>query len=265
MGPARRGSPAGRRWPVLLLLAVAAGAPAQPGPPDNGTEPPPHGGGHGGGGLFVSPMGEPFRGPDAMGQWFRGADRDGNGRLVPAECTADAARFFATLDVNGDGEIDPEELTRYETEIAPEVQSGAGGGGFDRGQGGGGRHGGGHGGSGGGGRHGGGGMGGGGGGMGGGMGDGRGDPGGASGPGGGASPERPQGAARFGLLDLPEPVIAADTDFNRGVSRAEFHDAAVRRCHLLDRDGDGAVAWAELPARTPSASARARGKRPPTR
>ena len=31
-----------------------------------------------------------------------------------------------------------------------------------------------------------------------------------------------QGGGRYGLLDLPEPVVSADADFNRGVSRAEF-------------------------------------------
>jgi hypothetical protein len=184
--------------------------------------------------LFISPVGEPFRGPDGMAAWFKGADRNGDERLSPAECAADATRFFGMLDVNGDGEIDPDELTRYETEIAPEVQSGMGGafGGAERPRG---R-------SGGGGHRGGGGRGGG---RGGGMGDG-----GYGGDGSGSpAPSRPQGAARFGLLDLPEPVIAADTDFNRGVSRTEFRTAATQRCHLLDRDGDGLVAWAELPTR----------------
>jgi hypothetical protein len=214
-------------------MATVAGA--QPVPPDEG--PPPGERGRGGG-LFISPMGEPFRGPDAMGAWFRGADRNNDGRLFPAECTADAARFFATLDTNGDGEIDPDELTRYETEVVPEVQSGIGGEDLGAGRRGGGRGGGGHGGGGG---H-----------RGGGMGGGGPDPdaaGGGQGERSGSMPARPQGAARFGLLDLPEPVIAADSDFNRGVSRAEFRDAALRRCHLLDRDNDGAVAWAELPAR----------------
>jgi Ca2+-binding EF-hand superfamily protein len=34
--------------------------------------------------------------------------------------TQDAERFFASLDVNHDGEIDPDEINRYETAIAPQ-------------------------------------------------------------------------------------------------------------------------------------------------
>ena len=223
-------------WRGLVLggaIGWAATAWPQADPPDSGRGP-----GHGGGRLFVSPMGEPFRGPDAMEHWFKGADANGDGRLSRTECMNDAARFFITLDVNGDGEIDPDETTRYETEIVPETHSGGAG------------FGGGFGGGGGGGHHGGG-RGGGGGGRGGGMhrggGGGGHEEGGASN--GGSAPEVPQGAARFGLLDLPEPVIAADTDMNRGVSRVEFRNAALQRCALLDRDSDGYVAWAELPSR----------------
>lgn len=43
-----------------------------------------------------------------------------------------------------------------------------------------------------------------------------------------------QGAARYGLLNIPEPVAAADTDFNRGVSLIEFEMAAARRFDILD-------------------------------
>jgi hypothetical protein len=35
---------------------------------------------------------------------------------------ADADRFFARLDSNHDGQIDPDELKSYEWEIAPEIQ-----------------------------------------------------------------------------------------------------------------------------------------------
>ena len=50
-----------------------------------------------------------------------------------------------------------------------------------------------------------------------------------------------QGAARYGLLNIPEPVAAADTDFDRGVSLAEFRFAAVRRFQLLDSTRSGAI------------------------
>ena len=35
---------------------------------------------------------------------------------------ADADRFFAKLDANGDGQVDPDEIRIYEYEIAPEVR-----------------------------------------------------------------------------------------------------------------------------------------------
>ena len=110
--------------------------------------------------TFISPMGEPFRGtPDGKEPaeaWFAGADKNGDGKITRAEFFADAGRFFKTLDVNHDNEIGPEEIDRYEQEVAPEVQTGSfsggasgaphsGGGGGGRGHGGGG-HGGGRGG-----------------------------------------------------------------------------------------------------------------------
>ena len=152
-------------------------------------------------------MGEPFRAPADAGDperaWFDGADANRDGQLTLAEFQADAARFFATLDVGHDGEIDPADIDRYETVIAPEVRSGSGGGGGGArsggGQGGGGRsHGGGGGGMG---------RGGGGGGMGGG-----GRRGGGGGSSDGSSSSAPQatepvrqGAGRYAYLDIPNP------------------------------------------------------------
>ena len=57
-----------------------------------------------------------------------------------------------------------------------------------------------------------------------------------------------QGAARYSLLNLPEPVAAADMDFNRGVSRAEFHQAALERFNLLDRRHIGRLVLTDLQA-----------------
>ena len=34
---------------------------------------------------------------------------------------SDADRFFATLDDNHDGELDPDEIAHYEYEVAPDV------------------------------------------------------------------------------------------------------------------------------------------------
>lgn len=160
-------------------------------------------------GVFLSPMGEPFRSAsgDNVGQWFEAADRDGDGALTPAEIREDAARFFASLDTDGDGEIEPAEMARYETEVAPEVQVGLQMRGAR-------------------------------------FGDWR-------------DPRRDrrvarydegiEGAGRYAFLNIPQPVIAADEDLNRGVSRDEFARAAVHRFELLDRDGDGRIIRAELP------------------
>lgn len=198
----------------LLFLVFAAAAPATPPP-----APTRHWGR-----LFISPMGEPFRaegGADALAMWFAQADRNHDGYLTADEMQLDADRFFATLDTNHDGEIDPDEMARYETVIAPgifglprvDTDAMSGGEKAGYGGGGGGHHGGGH-------RHGG-------------FGGRRGD-------------DRHQGAARFGLLDLPEPVASADADFNRGVSLAEFRQAAVQRFVALDLDHQGRLTLAGL-------------------
>lgn len=162
-------------------------------------------------GPFLSPMGEPFRGsaPAANAdRWFAAADRDGDGALVRAELEEDAARFFATLDTDGDGEVEPAEMARYENEVAPEVQVGLQ-------------------------------M------RAGGVGDWRGR---------GSRRRRVavyakgiEGAGRYAFLNIPQPVIAADSDMNRGVSRAEFATAAGERFAQLDSDRDGRLGRAELP------------------
>lgn len=226
-----------------LLTLAACSQPERP--PHRGWRGPPRGeeGGGGRGATFLSPMGEPFRGPGSREAharaWFDGADTNHDGRVTLAEMQADALRFFATLDTDHDGEIDPAELEHYETEVAPEIRVGGAGGSFGGGgASGGGRRGGRGGGPGGGGL--------GGGGRGGGM---RGGFGGG-GPGGAAhAPGEPQrqGAGRFSWLDLPEPVASADADFNRGVSRAEFADAAARRFLLLDTAHTGALTFDTLP------------------
>jgi hypothetical protein len=63
------------------------------------------------------------------------------------------------------------------------------------------------------------------------------------------------GAGRFGLLNIPEPVIAADADFNGGVSLPEFQKAADSRFILLDTNHDGGLTLAELQAEMPAAPA----------
>jgi len=202
--------------------------------------------------LFISPMGEPFRGPDPMGMWFDGADTNHDGVLTLAEFTADADRFFQRLDRGHDGEIDPDDIDYYETVLAPEIRTGGEGGMAASRPSGGGRRGGG------GGRHGGGGSGRGGGRMGGGgSGDGQSS---------GSSDSQPRysdvkrGAARFSFFDYPEPVTVADTNFNRGVDPREFRDAAAERFAMLDTKHDGKITRAELPKLSAPAAGQFGGK-----
>jgi Ca2+-binding EF-hand superfamily protein len=182
---------------------------------------------------FISPMGEPFRAravtDDTLANWFRLADLNHDGTLTAGEMQADAERFFATLDSDGDGQIDPDELAQYEYEIAPDVQV------MSRTK---------------------------------------------QAPGQAAPAvkrtdaivghgrekrqrEREesaslglagalQGAARYGLLNMPEPVAAADADFNRLVSLSEFKVAAAARFQLLDRAHRGGITLAQLQALRPT-------------
>ncbi len=77
--------------------------------------------------LFVSPAGEPFRrasgAPRPIQAWFEQADTDRDGALTLAEFEADFARWFAVLDTDGDHEIEPDEVARYEYAILPEMRS----------------------------------------------------------------------------------------------------------------------------------------------
>nr|WP_243843260.1 hypothetical protein [Sphingomonas vulcanisoli] len=158
-------------------------------------------------------MGEPFRdAPDNAEAWFAQADTNHDGKITLAEFRADAMRFFAILDRDHDHEIGPEEIEHYEQVIAPETGI-TGGGPID---------------------------------------ENFGHP--IQDNGDGSAPEsKPkfdpagQGVTPYSYLALPEPVIAADTDFNRGVSEQEFLAAASRRFALLDVNHDGAITRDELP------------------
>jgi hypothetical protein len=212
--------------------------------------------------LFISPIGEPFRGPDPVRQWFDGADANHDGALTADEFVADAERFFAVLDRNKDGEIDPDDIEYYETVLAPEIRTGGeGGGAIASGRGGGGARGGGRrgGGRGNGGPNGGG--------SGGGLGGG-----GMSFGNGGAAKapkygDTKRGAARFSFFDYPEPVVAADTNFNRGVDPREFRAAALDRFAVLDKNHDGKITRGELPRfdAPPAGDFGGRGGRPGNR
>lgn len=223
--------------PALLALAPVAAQTAVPPTPIAGPVAPPAGFRRGGR-LFISPMGEPFRpngrSDDGLADWFAQADVNHDGRLTLDEMQHDSERFFALLDVNHDGEIDPDEITRYETVVAPEIQSGPhfGLAAFDSDSP---------------------------------EGERRGGRGGRGGGRRGDAEDRSnrpgffrndndqhQGAGRFGLLDLPEPVVSADADFNRGVSLNEFRSAAQQRFLALDLDHHGYLTLAGLESIRPA-------------
>ena len=172
---------------------------------------------------FVSPMGEPFRSrsmdDDPFARWFHQADGNQDGMITADEMRADAARFFQVVDSNHDGEIDSEELVVYEREIAPEVQVNSSWklsrreAAAERARG---------------------------------------------------ERRRPgnnvdgyqihglQGAARYGLLNLPQPVVGADADFNRKITQDEFSRAASYRFQLLDSKRAGRLTLTELEMLVPA-------------
>jgi hypothetical protein len=63
-------------------------------------------------------------------------------------------------------------------------------------------------------------------------------------------------------LNIPEPVAAADTNFDRGISLAEFRDAAIARFALLDSGHSGRLSLRQLEALRPVITADGRRKRP---
>ena len=164
--------------------------------------------------LYVAAMGQPFRspssGPDPEAAWLAQADADHDGKVTLPEFLADAERFFRLLDRDRDGEIDPQEVSAYEIDIAPEIRL------YQRGA-----------------------------------------------P---LDTDRKKskllyrsdalGAGRFAQLNIPEPVSSADADYNRGVTLAEFRDAATKRFALLDPAGGGALTIATLAPTPQQAQAR---------
>lgn len=180
--------------------------------------------------VFISPMGEPFRGgaEDAypLDRWFARADANHDGALEWDEFKADADAFFRQIDTNHDGVLDGAEVSAYEQNVAPEIlprvarltakdipplpsddpevnhqrelqrQAAAG------------------------------------------------------------QETRPRagllaGAAVFGVTPEPEPVAASDVDFDGKVTLAEWDQSARRRFDLLDKSRDGRIDRAELP-KTPA-------------
>lgn len=212
---------------LLLVLAAAAPAPAEK--PIFVTAY--------AGRPFISPMGEPFRArsaiDDALERWFRQADRNQDGALTADEMQADASRFFARLDSDENGDIDPEELIHYEWEVAPEIQvnsrlrrsrtaSGAARGEVRR----------------------------------------AGDE--EEGHRRDLAPSIDyglQGAARYALLNIPEPVAAADLNLDRSITLSEFRQAGIERFQLLDASHQGRLSLEALKALLPPEKGH-RAKRP---
>ena len=171
---------------------------------------------------FISPMGEPIRarkpGEDTLARWFAQADRNHDGFLTSDEMVADAERFFAVLDTDQNGEIDPEELIRYEWKVAPEIQVNSRDKRIKAAT----------------------------------------DPAAQSGDDASSHPRKrpdfddgPQGAARYALLNMPEPVAQADANLDRAVSIEEFRQAAIARFGMLDHAHEGRLDLPKLEALVP--------------
>lgn len=191
--------------------------------------------------LFISPCGEPYRGrpndPYPIVLWFKQADLNHDGVITREEFRADHAGFFDALDADGNGVLDGAEVAFYENKVVPDVlgplREGAlsapaslilaqydprppdQAGGVASG---------------------------------------------AQGPVGGLGAQRREkvrleGAAAYGLLREPEPVTAADVNFDGRITKAEFLAAADRRFKALDKKGDGKLTLDELPMTVSQAEA----------
>ena len=232
-----------RLTPAALLLALAACASDEPKGRPDGPKPVR---------LFISPSGEPFRGEGGLPRWFAQVDADHDGAVTLAEFRADAQNSFKVLDTNHDGVIDGFEMQAYEHDIVPEIGLLS----FDEGGEAGERRA----------RRGGGGTGGRGGGP-------------ARTRDGGGSHVDPEallrqqstarvptagrdGAARFSLLNEPQPIAAADADLDGKVTLAEWMAMTDRRFAKLDYQKTGRLTLASLLAGQPK-DQKGRGGGPP--
>jgi Ca2+-binding EF-hand superfamily protein len=173
--------------------------------------------------VFFSPSGQPFRSaanePYPVMKWFHQADADKDGKISHDEFIADATNFFNALDLNHDGYINSPENTNYETRVAPEIQvvdprvkqPPV--------------------------RH---------------ASDDSGDGGdGSSDPTAGKYIKQIIGASQYGLIDEPQPIRAADANFDFRVRSDEWLVASNQRFTILDTNGDGFITPDELP-KTPA-------------
>ncbi|MDC7683613.1 hypothetical protein PQU92_10015 [Asticcacaulis sp. BYS171W] len=210
----------------LFALAFAAPVLAQPGPPGGGQGrpnmgPPPSGeqgpkaDGHTvGQAVFFSPSGEvfkaPLKDPYPTAVWFAAADTDKDGALSRDEFMNDALRFFAIVDRDGKKVITSQDNSHYEAVLAPEIA------GFSPLV---------------------------------------------------AQPKNPRraedegdkeaaqnryvkrvvGAAQFSLINEPQPIRNADTNFDFRITVDEWINATGQRFDMLDANKDGKLTLAELP------------------
>lgn len=179
--------------------------------------------------LFISPSGEPFRAkpgePYPVVQWFAQANTAHDGKLTRAEFIADAKAFFAKVDADHNGVIDGFENQDYEQKIAPEILPQVGrlnavdaGYGPDSP----------------------------------GVGREAGTPrrrrgGDGRGPGGGRSKLSYEGAAPYSLINEPQPIMGADTNFDGHITLAQFVKTAQERFDILDKKHLGYLTLETLP------------------
>lgn len=158
--------------------------------------------------VFVSPVGQPFRGPvdepAPVARWFAEADANRDGRIDAGEMRADADRWFAKVDTDRNGEIAPAEMAVYENATVREVSI------YDRT----------------------------------GMDRARADK--ARKARKPVPYGTPVGAARFALLNIPHPLASADADDDRGITRPELEAVAARAFAQLAQGGS-ALTLAALP------------------
>jgi hypothetical protein len=179
----------------------------------------------------MSPSGEPFRAPRGepypVAVWFARANAAHDGKLTRKEFIADAEAFFAKLDVNHDGVIDGFENQDYEQKIAPEILPRLGhlnavDAGYDADAPGVGRQ--------------------------------AGTPrhrrgGGQQQRGGGGRSGGPsyEGAAPYSMINEPQAVMGADTNFDGRITLEQWRKVAGERFDLLDKKKQGYLMLAELP------------------
>jgi len=201
---------------ILATTLMAGTAVAQTPPPPKAPETAAAASGRvAGQSVFFSPSGEVFKSPLSeaypTATWFAAADTDQDGSLTREEFMADALRFFALVDVDANKVISSPENSRYEQELAPEIL------GFSplvkqpsaRRR------------------------------------DTDGDR--ATEPWTQTYQARVQGAAQFSLINEPQPIRAADRNFDFRITEDEWIRTTTSRFALLDRDKDGKLTLEELP------------------